>query len=120
MIRKSGNRSSEKIMLQRLIRQTAGGRKRIEPLLADHQSRVGEGAEQAEKRVVAYIEAAGIGAESGHDQPASVAGEAAPANGAAALGDARHGMQVTGNFAVRGARSGLVTKDQRSQCKRAR
>ena len=61
-------------------------------------------AEQQHDRAVAHIEAAGIGAEGRHDQALAVAGETAPADRAAALGDPRDRMQMAGDLAFAGAR----------------
>ena len=74
-----------------------------------------ERAEQSEDRAIAHIEAAGIGAESRHDEAAAVAGETAPAHRAPALRDARDRMQMAGNLAVRRIVGRLVAESQRAE-----
>lgn len=55
--------------------------------------------EQPLIRPVEHIQRAGVGAEGGHDQAGAVAGEAAAADGAAALDDAGAGVEVASDLA---------------------
>ena len=70
----------------------------------------GERAEQSENHLIAHVETTRIGAESRHHQPPTVGRETAPAHRAAALGDARHRMQMSGDLAVLRLFGGLVAK----------
>jgi len=56
------------------------------------RDQVGEGG-------IAHVEPAGKGAERGHHQARCVRCKAAPADGAPAMRDTRHWMQMAGNFA---------------------
>ena len=97
------------------IRQAALRGDGKKPLRAQHVRGEGKRAEQAGDRAVAHVEAAGIGAECRHDQPAPVAGKAAPAHRAAALRHARQRMQMAGDLAVAGIGRRLVAKHQRAE-----
>ena len=66
------------------------------------------------------IETARIGAERGVDQPLAVAGETAPADGAAAARDPRLRMQVACDFAIAEMRRRFVTERQRAERQRFR
>src|SRR5947209_6689275 len=72
----------------------------------------GQRTEQCDKGAVAYIESACISTERRHHHALAVSGEAAARNTTAALGDARHRMQMAGNLSVDRSRRRLVTKRQ--------
>src|SRR5579885_3784977 len=61
-------------------------------------------AEHVRESGAAYIQAAGKGAERRHHQPRAIAGKATPAHRAPAMRDARHRMQMAGNFSFRAGR----------------
>ncbi len=72
----------------------------------------GQRTEQCDNRAVADIESAGISTERGHHQALAVSGEAAARNTTAALGDARHRMQMAGDLPIDRLRRRFVTKRQ--------
>jgi hypothetical protein len=60
----------------------------------------GWSAEEARKGGVAHVQAAGVGAEGGQDQPLLIGDEAAAAHACRPSGDARTGVKVAGDLAV--------------------
>jgi hypothetical protein len=74
--------------------------------------REGECAEDLCKSGVADIEPARVSPEGRHHQACPVTDEAAPRQGAAAPADARHRMQMAGDFARACLRYRLVAKPQ--------
>src|SRR6185437_892762 len=82
-----------------LVRQAARGREGIEPILAQHVRGELERAENIGKGRVTHIQTAGKSAEGGQDHPRLVGGEAAAANGAPAMRNARDRVQMPGDLA---------------------
>src|SRR5262249_12420019 len=104
--------SWDRVSLQAAIRQAPRGGERIEPPMSDQMRREIARAEHLRKRCLPDIESARVGPERRHNQPHTVAGEAAPRLGVTAEGDARDRVKMAGDLAGACVRRRLVTEHE--------
>src|SRR3954471_13934486 len=96
------------------VRKTTRRREDVETVVAEHVRLERTRAEHGRKGVIAHAQSARIGAEGRHHQHLAVAGKTTPADGAAALHDARDRVQMAGDFARWRVSRGLVAELERT------